>query len=111
MDSAILWVLVALMIVIGIFLLRIPIIIAKKRNMPSGDVTIIAILSWAGLFFGITWVGALVWSILGTSLEEAAAPAASDALEAIRKLSELHDQGLITESEFAEKRRKLLERI
>jgi uncharacterized membrane protein len=111
MEDIVLWVLVALMIFVGIFLLRIPIIIAKKRNMPPGDVTLIAILSWAGLFFGITWVVALVWSILGTKLERIAAPAASDSLDALKKLSELREQGLISESEFAAKRKKLLERI
>ena len=111
MESVVLWVLVALAIFIGIFLLRIPIIIAKNRNMPRGDITLIAILSWAGLFFGITWVVALVWSLFGTKLDQITAPAASDALEAIKKLSELHEQGLISESEYAAKRKKLLERI
>jgi hypothetical protein len=111
MDTAIACVMLLIAIIIGIFLIRIPIIIAKNRNLAPSDITYIAILSWVGIFFGITWLVALVWAILGNKLEPIPELRASDSLEALKKLSELKNQGLLSESEFAEKRKKLLERI
>ena len=46
-----------LFIVIKIFTL--PISIANKKNLASNEITTIRILTWCGLFAGITWFIAL----------------------------------------------------
>jgi len=46
-----------LLIVIKVFTL--PISIAKNKNLESKDITTIRILTWCGLFAGITWLIAL----------------------------------------------------
>ncbi len=111
METAILWLLILVGLVIGIFVLRIPIIIAKNRELSTGDVRMIALLSWAGLFFGITWLAALVWAIFGTRIGQMTAPRPADSLEALQKLAQLRDQGLLTEAEYAQKRQSILDRI
>ena len=45
------------------------------------------------------------------SRESRSLPSSNDVLEQIRKLAELRDAGIITEEEFLEKKRRLLERI
>ena len=50
-----------LFIVIKVFTL--PISIAKNKNLESKDITTIRILTWCGLFAGITWFIALCMAI------------------------------------------------
>ena len=43
--------------------------------------------------------------------QSAASPGSSDVMETLRKLGELRDAGILTDAEFEEKKRDLLERI
>lgn len=54
---AVLATILILFIVIKVFTL--PISIAKNKNLESKDITTIRILTWCGLFAGITWFIAL----------------------------------------------------
>lgn len=54
---AVLAAILILYIVIKVFTL--PITIAKNKNLESKDITTIRILTWCGLFAGITWFIAL----------------------------------------------------
>ena len=54
---AILATILILFIVIKVFTL--PISIAKNKNLASKDITTIRILTWCGIFAGITWFIAL----------------------------------------------------
>ena len=54
---AILATILILFIVIKVFTLQIT--IAKNKNLESKDITTIRILTWCGLFAGITWFIAL----------------------------------------------------
>jgi len=44
---------------IAIKVFTLPISIAKNKNLESKDITTIRILTWCGLFSGITWLVAL----------------------------------------------------
>lgn len=57
----ILAVILVLFIVFKIF--TVPISIAKNKNLESKDITTIRILTWCGLFAGITWFIALCLAI------------------------------------------------
>ena len=54
---AVLATILILFIVIKVFTL--PISIAKNKNLESKDITTIRILTWCGIFAGITWFIAL----------------------------------------------------
>lgn len=48
-------------LLLGLFvIINIPINIAKNKGVTGGNLTAITILSWLGLFFGITWIIALI---------------------------------------------------
>jgi hypothetical protein len=51
-----------MLITLGVFcgLVHLPIFIAKTRNIPIADITVVKILSWVGLIIHITWVVALL---------------------------------------------------
>lgn len=122
MDSDSLGLILAFIIgiVIAVLIVRIPIVIAKKRGITGSDLTIIAILSWLGILIGVTWIVALVFSLIwipkknggpaeikpllsqGTSLSN---------VEALEKLGNLKEKGLITEEEFNREKTKLLDTL
>ena len=97
-----------------IFLIRIPIIIAKKRGITGSDLTTIAVLSWISLLFGITWIIALVLSFSYSPKREMNAVSSfpqmngSQKLEELEKLADLRDRGIISSSKFEEEKKKLM---
>ena len=52
-----------IILVIGVAISRLPIRIAKKKNLESKDITTITVLTWCGLVVGITWIIALCLAI------------------------------------------------
>ena len=78
--------------------------IAKLRGISGGKMFTIALLSWFGIFFGLTWVVALILSLLW-GYDTTDDP---DNLDKLEKLARLHKQGAITKKEFESMKAKLL---
>ncbi|NMA32438.1 MAG: SHOCT domain-containing protein [Alphaproteobacteria bacterium] len=104
-----------LCIVFLIFLIQIPIFIAKGRGLSGTDITTIIVLSWCGLFLGITWFVALIFSLIwapkaiidgcetcGNIIKQ------QDAADQIEKLYKLQKRGIITKKEFDAEKKKIL---
>lgn len=96
-----------IMFLLGIILvgiLMIPIWIANARGICGGEKTTITILSWMGIFFGITWIVALVLSLIWNGecgLRESN-------LDKLEKLSRLYKSKSITREEYDEIKSRLL---
>ena len=102
-----------------LWLIYVPIMIAKRRGISGSELTTISILSWCGiLFVGITWIIAVILSLIwqpknwiekdtsskGTSIS----PSALADLELLEKLGTLKEKGAITEEEFQKEKAKIL---
>lgn len=101
-----------LCIVLLIFLIQIPVLIARGRSLSASDITTITILSWFGLIFGVTWFVALVLSLVWLSeisqehgKYNKSTGGAADQLE---KLDKLKQRGVITQKEFETEKKKIL---
>jgi hypothetical protein len=78
--------------------------IANARGIVGGNKTAIVVLSWLGIFFGVTWIVALILSLIwngetiidGTSLDK------------LEKLSKLYKNKVITRAEYEEMKSKLI---
>ncbi len=94
---------------LGLYFL--PTIVAHSRNHPSFLAIFIVNLLLAWSLIG--WVVALVWSfadlrVVFLRTDENFGGAKSE-VEAIEKLAELRDRGIITEQEFNAKKKRILE--
>lgn len=103
----------AILIALIILVVRIPIIIAKTRGIAGGDLSVIAILSWLGLLIGITWIAALVcslvWSAGSNNISASNANSEkSTAFEALEKLGKLKENGIITQQEFEQEKKNIM---
>ena len=90
------------LILVGI--LCIPIWIANARGICGGEKTTISILAWMGIFFGITWIVAMILSLVWRG-ECAMRDTNIDKLE---KVAKLYQNKSITRSEYEEIKSKLL---
>ena len=92
----------------AVWFIRLPIRIAERRGLTNTQISVVALLSWCGVFFGITWTVALVFSLVwendGKSDEKR--PIDPDKL---LKLNELKEKGLISQAEFDEQKKRMLE--
>lgn len=88
------------LIMLGVALICIPIMIANARGITGNEKLIITILSWLGILFGVTWVVALVLSLVWGS--------SKDNLENLEKLSKLYKDKVITKEEFERQKAKYL---
>lgn len=93
---------IILFITVFITIIRIPIIIAQMRSITGSDLTIIAILSWLGIFFGLTWIIGLVLSLVYEPK-----PVMTN-LDKLDKLYDLMQKGVISQSEFNQYKSQLL---
>ncbi len=118
MDGEVIGVLIAYLfgIIIALaiiyFIIQVPIIIAKKRGIKEGELTAITLLSWCGIFIGVTWiiaiVFALVWHPTTWIDKEKIHFNSMTNLEILEKLGALKDKGVITEQEFQQEKEKLI---
>lgn len=92
------------LILIGI--LMIPIWIANARGICGGEKTTITILSWVGIFLGVTWVVALVLSLVWRG----ECGMRESNLDKLEKLSRLYKNKSITREEYNEIKSRLLSR-
>ena len=104
-----------------LWLIYVPIMIAKRRGISGSELTTISILSWCGiLFVGITWIIAIIlalvwqpknWIEKGNSSQKASAVAQRlTDLEVLEKLGNLREKGAITEEEFQKEKAMLLKK-
>lgn len=104
-------------IAFSIFIIYVPYIIAKSRDVSKDKKTIIIVLGWAGIFFGITWFIALVLAflyepeIIGIQENITRYDDSSDYIDKLEKLASLKEKGIITEEEFESKKATILEQI
>ena len=98
-----------IMFVLGLILvgiLMIPIVIANARGICGGEKTTISILSWMGIFFGITWIVALVLSLVWRG----ECGMRESNLDKLEKLSRLYRNKSISREEYNEIKSRLLSR-
>ena len=98
---------IALCIAFLILLIRVPIIIAKRRGIIGGNLVTIAILSWLGLLLGITWIIALILSLVWSGGGESIARELAN-LEKLERLNKLKKSGAITQREYDSQKKKIL---
>jgi len=92
-----------LIVIIGFFL-YIPIMIAQIRGVSEADISVVAVLSWLGLLFGVTWFIAMVLALVYK-------PKKSRHFSDIEKLQTLYGlkkAGAISEKEFDAEKKKIL---
>lgn len=105
----------ALCIVALVFLIQVPIMIARGRGISGPELTTIIVLSWCGIIFGVTWLIALVLAIVWKpeswikKCDECGAPIKSqDAAGQLEKLHKLKQRGIISQKEFDAQKKKIL---
>lgn len=98
------WTVILILVLIGGFIFFLPTIIAVNRNHPH-KLAIAVVNILGGLFAGIGWLVALVWSFIGSP----AAPTSSiGQADEIEKWADLKEKGLISEAEYKAKKRTLM---
>jgi len=84
----------------------IPVMIANARGICGGQKTIIMVLSWLGIFFGVTWIVALVLSLAWHG--DGTGYCCGGRLDDLEKLAKLYKSKVITKSEYEKMKAKLL---
>ena len=111
MDSIFIFGVIALILFIIIFIIRIPIIVAKKRGLKENDVHVIALLSWVSLFIGITWIVALIMSLVYQPPKpDVNRQSNRNELDELSKLFEMKENGILTQEQFEKAKENLLRR-
>jgi hypothetical protein len=101
---------VVLCIAAFVFLVQVPIYIARGRGISGSELTTIIVLSWCGLFLGVTWIVALVLALVwqpGQWIDKSGT--GGDVADKIEKLHKLKQRGVITAREFDLQKKKLLD--
>lgn len=91
-----------ILIFLFVLLIRWPINIAEERCVSTSTLGTIRVLSWLGIFFGITWVIAMVVALLAEPQLK------NDSLDKLEKLNSLRKAKVITEAEFQKEKKKIL---
>ena len=100
-------ILILLSLFIGYWLINVPVNIAKKKNIKENDIFIIKILSYCGIFFGITWFIALFLSLFWNNYQDISNKSNIDEIE---KAYNLFEKNIISKEEFEKiKKRNLKE--
>jgi len=86
-------------------LICIPVMIANARGICGSQKTIILVLSWLGIIFGVTWFVALVLSLAWHGDGTCCCASRLDELE---KLAKLYKSKVITKTEYEKMKAKLL---
>lgn len=110
---------VILSIILIVWFLQVPIAIAINRDIEDPDLSTIKLLSWFGILGGITWIFALVLSLIyhpknlidkTASVENNSTSnkTTTDNFDLLIKLNELREKGIITQEEFEKQKEKFL---
>jgi len=109
--------LIVITILVALLIIQIPIVVARSRGIYGSDLTTITILSWLGIFFGLTWIVALVLSLVWgpSGTDRAVKNSAIDpsgmgwhTLDRLEQLQRLKKEGAITQKEFNAEKKKIL---
>lgn len=84
----------------------IPVFIANARGICGSQKTIIMVLSWLGIFFGVTWIVALVLSLVWRGAGECYSCGCR--LDELEKLSKLYKSKVISKAEYDKMKAKLM---
>lgn len=103
--------------IIAYWVIQVPILIAKNRGITGSELTTIKILSWCSLIVGITWIIAIILSLVWqpnnwvekNTPDETIIP--KDNLDILEKLSALKDKGIITDAEFKREKQKIMSNL
>lgn len=104
-------------IAFSIFMIYVPYLVAKSRDVAKNKRTIIIILGWAGIFFGITWIIALILAfiyepeVIHATLNTNQYHTSLSDVEALERLASLKDRGVITEEEFNHQKAIILKHV
>jgi protein-S-isoprenylcysteine O-methyltransferase Ste14 len=98
--------LIVAVVLIAIFLIQIPMMVARNRNIDGGKYTSIAVLSWFGIICGITWLVALILSLVWAPGADLYANQTD--IEKLEKLHKLYKSGAINKQEFDAEKKKIL---
>ncbi len=93
-----------LLILLCIGFICIPIAIANARGITGGEHASIVLLSWLGIFFGVTWIVALILACVWHGDKNTA----TDNLDKLEQLSRLYKSKAISKSEYEKMKRKLM---
>lgn len=85
----------------------IPVMIANARGICGNQKLIIVILSWLGIFFGVTWIAALILALAWNGSGRAC-DACGSRLDELEKLAKLYKSKVISKSEYEKMKAKLL---
>lgn len=99
-----------LIFIVLAFLFFLPTYIAIKKNHQY-KVPIILINLFLGLFWGIGWIVALIWAIMGDSSDRAIQPIMVDSsspAQEIERLHKLKQDGVLTEDEYKRQKQAIL---
>lgn len=107
--SILLFFLIAVFVVI-ILIANIPIYIAKARNIREEDLQMVKNLSWLSLLIGVTWFVALILALFYPSQNQASGNKEKKDinLNALEKLYQLKEQGILTQQEYDREKRKIM---
>ncbi len=92
------------LVILAIAVLCIPIMIANARGVCGVGRNVIVVLSWLGIFFGVTWFVALVMSLLW----DAECRDVTDNLDKLEQLARLYKNRTITKSQYERMKRQLI---
>ena len=104
----------AVIIFIYYLLVQVPIKIAENRGISGGELNTIKTLSWCGILIGITWIIAIILSLVWqpTNWVEKKTPNEKIILQGnidvLERLSVLKEKGGISEQEFKKEKDKIL---
>lgn len=85
----------------------IPVMIANARGICGTQKTIILVLSWLGIFFGLTWFAALILSLAWRGNDQPCHEC-GNRLDELEKLAKLYKAKAITKTEFEKMKAKLI---
>ena len=104
--------LIIILLLVVFFLIQVPMMVAKSRGITGSELSTITILSWCGLFFGITWLIAIVLALVyqpNKWINKSSEVGTSD-VDKLAKLHSLKKQGVISQKEFDKEKKKILEK-
>lgn len=91
-------------------LINVPVYIANARGICGTNRTIIIVLSWLGILLGVTWVAALVLSLVwpaGDGADASCNDCASQ-LDALERAAKLYRARVISKAEYEKMRKKIM---
>lgn len=106
LNPAVVFVLILLCVFVCA-VISIPVMIANARGICGNQKLIIITLSWFGIFFGVTWIVALILSLTWCG-NDGGACACGCRLDELEKLARLYKAKTITKAEFDKMKAKLL---